>query len=98
MEEQLLPLLREEGLTASVYTQLSDVEQVPDSFGARLGEAFRNGWSSFTNGLENLAVALAYGWMWVLVLAVAAVAVIRVLRRRRRARKAQQKQESPAQK
>ena len=78
--------------------KLSDVEQVPDSFGARLGEAFRNGWSSFTNGLENLAVALAYGWMWVLVLAVAAVAVIRVLRRRRRARKAQQKQESPAQK
>ena len=78
--------------------KLSDVEQVPDSFGARLGEAFRNGWSSFTNGLENWAVALAYGWMWALVLAVAAVAVIRVLRRRRRARKAQQKQDSPAQK
>ena len=78
--------------------KLSDVEQVPDSFGTRLGTAFRNGWSSFTNGLENFAVALAYGWMWVLVLAVIAVAVIRGLCRRRRARKAQEKQESPVEK
>ena len=78
--------------------KLSNVEEAPTTFGDRLGEAFRNGWSSFTNGLENLAVALAYGWMWVLVLAVIAVVVIRVLRRRRRARKAQEKPESPVEK
>lgn len=76
--------------------KLSNVEEVPDSFGSRLGKAFTGGWKDFTNGLENFAVALAYGWMWVLLLAVIAVVVVRVLRRRRRAeKKADDKQEKP---
>ena len=75
--------------------KLSDVEEVPDSFMSRLGKAFTGGWSNFTDAIENFAVALAYGWMWVLVLAVLAVAVIRVLRKRRRAKKAEEKPEKP---
>ena len=75
--------------------KLSNVEEAPTTFGDRLGEAFRNGWSSFTNGLENFAVALAYGWMWVLVLAVIVVVAVRALRRRRRAKKADDKPEKP---
>lgn len=63
--------------------KLSNVEEVPDSFASRVGAAFSSGWSAFTDGLEDLAVALAYGWMWVLLLAAAVVVVVRVLRRRR---------------
>ena len=75
--------------------KLSNVEEVPDSFMSRLGKAFTGGWANFTDAVENFAVALAYGWMWVLVLAVLAVAVIRVLRKRRRAKKAEEKPEKP---
>ena len=59
--------------------QLSNVKEAPTSFGSRMASAFANGWRSFTGGLESLAVALAYGWTWLVVLAVVAV---RVLRRR----------------
>ena len=75
--------------------KLSNVEEVPDSFMSRLGKAFTGGWANFTDAVENFAVALAYGWMWVLVLAVIVVAVIRVLRKRRRAKKADDKPEKP---
>ena len=67
--------------------KLSNVEEVPDSFMSRLGKAFTGGWSDFTDGLENFAVALAYGWLWVLVLAVVVFAAVRVLRKRRRTRR-----------
>lgn len=63
--------------------KLSNVEEAPVSFAGRIGSAFTAGWASFTDGLENLAVALAYGWMWVILLAVAAVIAVRVLRKRR---------------
>lgn len=65
--------------------KLSNVEEAPDSFGSRVGAAFASGWADFTDALEDLAVALAYGWMWVIVLAVIAVVVIRTLRKRRKA-------------
>ena len=76
--------------------KLSNVEEVPDSFGSRLGKAFTGGWSNFTDAIENFAVALAYGWMWVLLLAVVAVVVVCVLRKhRRKAKKADDKPEKP---
>lgn len=65
--------------------KLSNVEEAPDSFAGRIGAAFTSGWAAFTNTLENLAVALAYGWMWVILLAVIAVIAVRVLRKRRKA-------------
>ena len=74
--------------TVSVNLQevykLSSVEEAPDSFGARMGSAFTAGWAAFADGVENLAVGLAYSWMWLLVLAVIAVVAIRVLRRKKR--------------
>lgn len=73
--------------TVNIYLQevykLSNVEEAPTTFGARLGEAFRNGWSSFVDGLENLAVGFAYSWMWWLVLAVIVVVVVRWVRKRK---------------
>lgn len=74
--------------TVSVNLQevykLSDVEEAPNSFGARLGSAFTAGWAAFASGMENLAVGLAYCWLWLLVLAVILAAVFCILRRRRR--------------
>lgn len=66
--------------------KLSSVEEAPDSFAARMGSAFTNGWAAFTDGLEDLAVGLAYGWMYLIVLAVILIVVITALRRRRRRR------------
>lgn len=63
--------------------KLSNVEEVPDSFASRIGSAFTSGWAAFTDGVEDLVVALAYGWMWVVLLAVIAAAAVRVLRKRR---------------
>ncbi|MCI7733247.1 MAG: DUF4349 domain-containing protein [Dysosmobacter sp.] len=74
-------------ITLSEVYKLSTVEEVPDSFGTRLGTAFSQGLANFVDGLENLAVALAYGWLWVLVLAVVVFAAVRVLRKRRRTRR-----------
>ena len=72
------------------------MEDVPDSFGSRLGKAFTGGWANFTDAIENFAVALAYGWMWVLLLAVVAVVLVRILRKRRRAaKKTDDKPEKP---
>lgn len=64
--------------------KLSSVEEAPDSFSARMGSAFTAGWAAFAAGMENLAVGLAYSWMWLLVLAVIAVVVIRVIRGKKR--------------
>ena len=83
-------------ISLSEVYKLSNVEEVPDSFMSRLGKAFTGGLADFADGLENFAVALAYGWMWLLILVVVVVAVVRVLRKRRRkAKKADDKPEKP---
>ena len=82
-------------ISLSEVYKLSNVEEVPDSFMSRLGKAFSGGWSNFTDAIENFAVALAYGWMWVLLLAVVVVVVVRVLRKRRKAKKTDDKPEKP---
>ena len=63
--------------------QLSNVEEPAAGFGQRLAAAFASGWHGFVEGLQGFAVALAYGWVWVLLLAVIAVLVLRHLWRRR---------------
>ena len=63
--------------------KLSSVEEAPDSFGARMGSAFSGGWAAFADGMENLAVGLAYNWMWLIVLAVVVFLVVCVIRGKR---------------
>ena len=63
--------------------QFSNVEEPAAGFGQRLAAAFASGWHGFVEGLQGFAVALAYGWVWVLLLAVIAVLVLRHLWRRR---------------
>lgn len=74
--------------TVSVNLQevykLSSVEEAPDSFGARMSSAFTAGWAAFSDGMENLAVGLAYSWMWLIVLAAVIAVVIRAVRGKKR--------------
>ena len=80
-------------ITLQEVYQLSNVEEPATSFGSRVGTAFASGWRGFVSTLESLAVALAYGWVWLLLLAVIGAVVGRTLwRRRRRERQADAKE------
>lgn len=73
--------------------QLSNVEEPATSFASRMGAAFASGWRGFVGALESLVVALAYGWVWLLLLAAAGTAAGRILwKRRRRERQAASKE------
>lgn len=81
-------------LTLSEVYQLSGEKQAPGGFGQRLGAAFSGGLRSFGDVLEGLALAVAYGWIWLVLLAVIAVVVVRQVRRRAR-RDAQDRHDNP---
>ena len=70
-------------ITLQEVYQLSNVEEPATSFGSRVGTAFASGWRGFVSTLEGLAVALAYGWVWLLLLAVIGVVVGRILWKRK---------------
>ena len=63
--------------------RLSNTEEPAGSFGARLGTALSSGWQGFLGGLQDIALALAYSWVWVLLLAALAAGGIRLFRRLR---------------
>ncbi|MBQ8389952.1 MAG: DUF4349 domain-containing protein [Oscillibacter sp.] len=65
----------------------SNTEEAPTTFGDRLGNSFMSGWANFVDAVEDLVVGLAYGWMWIAILAVIAVAVVKTLRKKVKARK-----------
>ena len=71
--------------TVTVYLRevyrLSNVEEPAQDFPSRIGAALKSGWNGFVSGMESLAVALAYGWMWLLLAAVIALVVILIVRR-----------------
>ena len=81
-------------LTLSEVYQLSGEKQAPGGFGQRLGAAFSGGLRSFGDVLEGLALAVAYGWIWLVLLAVIAAAAVRQVRRRAR-RDAQDRHDNP---
>ena len=66
--------------------RLSDTEEPASGFGARLGTALTSGWKGFISGMQGLLIALAYGWVWLALLAAVIAAVACVLRKRRKAR------------
>jgi hypothetical protein len=67
--------------------KLSNVEEVPENFGSRLGNAFSRGWDNFVDNTEDLLISIAYGWMgWLIFIVVAFVGVkvgLRVVRKRK---------------
>lgn len=68
--------------------RLSNTEIAPLTFGQRLGNALSEGLRNFGDGMEDLAVALAYSWLWIVLLAVILIAVWNVVRKVRRKRPA----------
>ena len=74
-------------LTLSEVYKYSNVEEVPDSFGSRLASSFSRGWNSFVDSMEDLAVSLAYSWMWLVIWVVIIVAAVRVVRKKVRIRR-----------
>ena len=65
-------------------------EPEPDpTFGRRLGGAFVDGLKSFFSGLGDILVALAYSWLWLLLIAGIVVLVLWLTRKRRAAKKAE---------
>lgn len=61
--------------------KLSGQDEAATSFGGRMRSAFSNGLKSVGSTLEDLAVWLAYSWVWLIVLAAAVVVVVRLVRR-----------------
>ena len=78
-------------ITLGEVYRLSNTEEPAETFGDRIGSALSSGWRNFTDGLEELAVGLAYNWTAVLILAAViglAVAAVRRRRKRKAAKKA----------
>ena len=69
-------------ITLQEVYQLSNVEEPATGFGSRISTAFASGWRGFVSVLEGLAVALAYGWVWLVLLLAAGLVVGRCLWRR----------------
>lgn len=83
-------------ITLQEVYQLSNVEEPATTFGSRMSTAFASGWRGFVSALEGLAVALAYGWVWLLLLVVIGVVVGRILWKRRHPKaKPEEKPETP---
>ena len=70
--------------------RLSNTEEPAETFGDRIGSALSSGWRNFTDGLEELAVGLAYNWTLVLILAAVIGAAVTAVRRRRKRKLAKQ--------
>ena len=71
-------------MTLREVYQFSGEDAPVTTFGGRMGQAFTGGLRSVGRTLENLAVFLAYNWVWLLLLAGAAVAGVAVHRKRKR--------------
>lgn len=72
---------------STIYVELSEVykltetEEAPLSFGARLARSFKEGLASFGEFLEDAAVWLAYHWLGLLVFIAVIVLIVRLIRR-----------------
>ena len=76
-------------LSLNEVYKYSNTEEAPATFGDRLSNSFTSGWSNFVDAVEDLAVGLAYGWMWIVILAVAVVLGVKTARKKVRIRKAE---------
>lgn len=74
-------------LSLSEVYKYSNTEEAPATFGDRLGNSFSSGWSNFVDAMEDLVVGLAYGWMWIVILAVVVIAAVKVARKKVKLRK-----------
>jgi len=67
--------------------RLSTDQEVPLTFGQRLGSAFFNGFQRGIDGLEDFVIGAADNWVTLLILAAVIVGIILLVRRRSRKRR-----------
>lgn len=79
----------------AVYTPTASVRR---TFGERIGDAFRDGWSGFSRGVQDFAVWFIGALPVLLLLAVIAAAVIVIVRRSRKKSRARKESEQEQQK
>ena len=77
--------------------RLSTDQDVPLTFGQRLGNAFQTGLQRGVDGLEGLAVGAAQNWVGLLALAAVIAGAVPLARRHRRKRAARRAPPPPAQ-
>ena len=75
--------------------RLSNVEEPATGFGAQLAAAFSSGWKHFVSGIQDLTIALAYGWMWVLAAVALVVLAVRALKKKKPALPKLRRKEDP---
>lgn len=78
-------------ITLNEVYKYSNTEEAPTTFTSRLVNSFSSGWSNFVDAMEDLIVGLAYGWMWIAILAVVGVVAVRTVRKKTRTPKAMEK-------
>ena len=62
--------------------KLSGQDEAVTTFGGRLGQSFVRGLKAVGGTLEDLAVWVAYSWIWLVVLAVVIIVIVRIVRRK----------------
>ena len=67
--------------------KLSGQDETVTTFGGRLGQSFVRGLKAVGSTLEDLAVWLAYSWVWLVVAAAVVVVIVRAVRRKRTGKK-----------
>ena len=77
--------------TVDIYLREVKVyEPEPDlAYGTRLGGAFQEGWQGFVSGMGDILVALAYSWLWLLLIAGVVALILCLTRKSRAAKKAE---------
>ena len=58
--------------------RLTEVEQIPESYGSQLASAFTGGLRNFANWLEDLTITIAYHWIWIVLLIAIAFILIKL--------------------
>jgi len=86
---------------STVYISLREVKvfteviPVTESFGSRFASAFKSGLQDFGEALGDIAVALAYSWIWLVIIAAVVVVILLLTKKRRIARREARKNAPP---
>ena len=81
-------------ITLREVKNLTEIPEVTETFGSRLRAAFRGGLQSIAEVLKDLAVALAYSWLWIVLIA-AVVVIVLLATKKKRAERRERKKNAP---
>ena len=73
----------------------TEVVPVTETFGTRFASAFKSGLQDFAEALGDIAVALAYSWLWLVLIAAVVIVILLATKKRRAARRERRKNAPP---